>query len=58
MLISKNYAILFLFAFLFTILMIFIIASNIYANTPPLAPLNEKKRNNNQRNNNQRNNNN
>lgn len=34
MLISKNYAILFLFAFLFTSIIIFIVASNIYANSP------------------------
>ena len=36
MLISKDYAILFLFAFLFTSIIIFIVASNIYANSPPL----------------------
>ena len=56
MLISKDYAILFLFAFLFTILMMFIVAANIYANTPPLSHKNNNQRNNNQRNNNQRNN--
>ncbi len=52
MLISKDYAILFLFAFLFTIIMMFVIASNIYANSPPLNLNKENKRNNNQRNNN------
>ena len=49
MLISKDYAILFLFAFLFTMLMMFIIASNIYNNSPPLSHKNHRndKQNNN-----------
>ena len=55
MLISKDYAILFLFTFLFSMIIIFVIASNIYANSTPLPR--EYQRNNNQRNNNQRNNN-
>jgi hypothetical protein len=54
MLISKDYAILFLFAFLFTMLMMFIVASNIYANTPPLPHKNYRnhKRNHKRNNNN------